>query len=67
MFFFHFPGDVWPDPCVFSDYIQEKSRSWWAQLVKDFMSNDVDGIWNDMNEPAVSNVSFKLSKLLSGN
>ncbi|RZC91283.1 hypothetical protein C5167_027346, partial [Papaver somniferum] len=48
-----FVGDVWPGPCVFPDYTQEKTRSWWANLVKDFVANGVDGIWNDMNEPAV--------------
>ncbi|KMZ74916.1 alpha-glucosidase, family GH31 [Zostera marina] len=46
-------GDVWPGPCVFPDYTQKKTRMWWANLVKDFTSNGVDGIWNDMNEPAV--------------
>ncbi|GJU27357.1 heteroglycan glucosidase 1 [Tanacetum coccineum] len=48
-----FVGEVWPGPCVFPDFTQEKARSWWANLVKDFISNGVDGIWNDMNEPAV--------------
>ncbi|KAK9095626.1 hypothetical protein Scep_027095 [Stephania cephalantha] len=48
-----FVGDVWPGPCVFPDFTQQKTRSWWAELVKDFISNGVDGIWNDMNEPAV--------------
>ncbi|KAK6158548.1 hypothetical protein DH2020_005862 [Rehmannia glutinosa] len=46
-------GEVWPGPCVFPDYTQSRARSWWANLVKDFISNGVDGIWNDMNEPAV--------------
>ncbi|GAY56618.1 hypothetical protein CUMW_173290 [Citrus unshiu] len=45
--------EVWPGPCVFPDYTQSKVRSWWASLVKDFIYNGVDGIWNDMNEPAV--------------
>ncbi|KAK4422453.1 Alpha-glucosidase 2 [Sesamum alatum] len=48
-----FVGDVWPGPCVFPDFTQSGARSWWANLVKDFISNGVDGIWNDMNEPAV--------------
>ncbi|XP_059663103.1 uncharacterized protein LOC132308859 isoform X2 [Cornus florida] len=48
-----FVGDVWPGPCVFPDFTQSKARSWWASLVKDFITNGVDGIWNDMNEPAV--------------
>ncbi|WOL09513.1 hypothetical protein Cni_G18266 [Canna indica] len=48
-----FVGDVWPGPCVFPDFTMERTRLWWANLVKDFISNGVDGIWNDMNEPAV--------------
>ncbi|KAL0327710.1 UNVERIFIED_CONTAM: Alpha-glucosidase 2 [Sesamum angustifolium] len=48
-----FVGDVWPGPCVFPDFTQSSARSWWANLVKDFITNGVDGIWNDMNEPAV--------------
>lgn len=47
---------MWPGPCVFPDFTQSKARSWWAGLVKDFISNGVDGIWNDMNEPAVFKV-----------
>ncbi|GLU05271.1 hypothetical protein SLE2022_223800 [Rubroshorea leprosula] len=54
-----FVGDVWPGPCVFPDFTQSKVRSWWANLVKDFISNGVDGIWNDMNEPAVFKVVSK--------
>ena len=26
---------------------------WWAGLYKDFLATGIDGIWNDMNEPAV--------------
>ncbi|KAG1354201.1 alpha-glucosidase 2 [Cocos nucifera] len=48
-----FVGEVWPGPCVFPDFTQEKARFWWANLVRNFMSNGVNGIWNDMNEPAV--------------
>ncbi|CAH8314348.1 unnamed protein product [Eruca vesicaria subsp. sativa] len=54
-----FIGEVWPGPCVFPDYTNSKTRSWWANLVKDFISNGVDGIWNDMNEPAVFKVVTK--------
>ena len=54
-----FIGEVWPGPCVFPDFTQEKARSWWANLVKDFISNGVDGIWNDMNEPAIFKVIFR--------
>ncbi|XP_078438445.1 heteroglycan glucosidase 1 [Wolffia australiana] len=52
-------GDVWPGPCVFPDYTRQETRQWWAKLVRDFMENGVDGIWNDMNEPAVFRVVTK--------
>ncbi|XP_042039344.1 alpha-glucosidase 2-like [Salvia splendens] len=48
-----FAGEVWPGPCVFPDFTQSRARSWWTDLIKDFSSSSVDGIWNDMNEPAV--------------
>ncbi|KAF2308919.1 hypothetical protein GH714_024092 [Hevea brasiliensis] len=54
-----FIGEVWPGPCVFPDFTQSKVRSWWASLVKDFIPNGIDGIWNDMNEPAVLKVATK--------
>ncbi|CAL5440969.1 unnamed protein product [Camellia sinensis] len=52
-YFVYDSGEVWPGPCVFPDFTLSKTRSWWASLVKDFISKGVDGIWNDMNEPAV--------------
>lgn len=54
-----FVGNVWPGHCVFPDFTQSKTRLWWAGLVKDFISHGVDGIWNDMNEPAVLRVVTK--------
>lgn len=48
-----FVGEVWPGDCVFPDFTRAETRLWWAKLVRDFISNGVDGIWNDMNEPAV--------------
>lgn len=56
-----FLGEVWPGPCVFPDFTQSKARSWWANLVRDFTANGVDGIWNDMNEPAIFKVKFVTS------
>jgi len=46
-------GECWPGPVAFPDFLNKRTREWWAQLVKEFVSNGVDGIWNDMNEPAV--------------
>jgi len=47
-----YEGEVWPGPTVFPDYTQEKTAEWWSKLYQDFMGQDIDGVWNDMNEPA---------------
>lgn len=48
-----FVGDVWPGACHFPDFTRPEVRSWWSGLYKDFMATGIDGVWNDMNEPAV--------------
>ena len=48
-----FIGRVWPGACVFPDFTRAETRGWWASLYRDFVSHGVDGVWNDMNEPAV--------------
>jgi alpha-glucosidase len=50
-----FNGDVWPGSCAFPDFTNPKACSWWSGLYKEFMAKGVDGVWNDMNEPAVFN------------
>ncbi|MEQ8953765.1 MAG: glycoside hydrolase family 31 protein, partial [Gammaproteobacteria bacterium] len=47
-----YEGEVWPGPTVFPDYTQPKTAEWWSDLYRDFMAQDIDGVWNDMNEPA---------------
>lgn len=49
-------GAVWPGECRFPDFTRPETRAWWAGLYKDFVTTGVDGVWNDMNEPAVFNV-----------
>ena len=46
-------GPVWPGDCVFPDFTIPQVRQWWGGLYKNFISMGIDGIWNDMNEPAV--------------
>lgn len=50
-----FHGDAWPGACAFPDFTQPKTVRWWADLYKDFLDKGVDGIWNDVNEPQISN------------
>lgn len=52
-------GEVWPGWCNFPDYTRPEVRTWWQGLYKEFMAQGVDGVWNDMNEPAVFNVKSK--------
>lgn len=54
-----YKGAVWPGQCVFPDYTRPEVRTWWAGLFKDFMANGIDGVWNDMNEPAIFSVASK--------
>jgi alpha-glucosidase len=52
-------GEVWPGKCHFPDYTRKATREWWAGLYKDWIATGIDGVWNDMNEPAVFNVPSK--------
>eukprot|EP01125_Pyxidicula_operculata_P002123 TRINITY_DN12065_c0_g1_i1.p1 TRINITY_DN12065_c0_g1~~TRINITY_DN12065_c0_g1_i1.p1 ORF type:complete len:831 (+),score=75.39 TRINITY_DN12065_c0_g1_i1:184-2676(+) len=50
----NFVGDVWPGPCLFPDFTMKETQEWWASLYPKFVNdNGIDGVWNDMNEPAV--------------
>jgi alpha-glucosidase len=54
-----YKGAVWPGQCVFPDYTRPEVRAWWSGLFKDFMAQGIDGVWNDMNEPAIFSVASK--------
>ena len=49
-----YQGKVWPGYCAFPDFTIPKARTWWAGLYRDFLAKGIDGVWNDMNEPAVN-------------
>ncbi len=46
-------GVVWPGACHFPDFSSPITREWWAQQCAKLLQAGVDGIWNDMSEPAV--------------
>jgi alpha-glucosidase len=50
-----FYGDVWPGKSAFPDFANEKVREWWGHLHQFYTDLGIEGIWNDMNEPAVFN------------
>jgi len=48
-----FTGPVWPGNCYFPDFTSPRVRAWWGDLYKALTDVGVDGVWNDMNEPAI--------------
>jgi len=47
-------GRVWPGVCAFPDFTRPETRDWWAGRVAAFLADaPLDGLWNDMNEPAL--------------
>lgn len=48
-----FIGPVWPGQSAFPDFSKEEVRNWWAKNHSVLFNAGIDGIWNDMNEPAV--------------
>lgn len=44
---------VWPGDCVFPDFTDPKARQWWTEKTANWVAESgVNGLWNDMNEPA---------------
>jgi alpha-glucosidase len=50
-----FFGDVWPGTSAFPDFTEDRVVEWWGQEHKAYTEMGIQGIWNDMNEPAVFN------------
>ncbi|MCR8964284.1 glycoside hydrolase family 31 protein [Brevibacillus halotolerans] len=48
-------GEVWPGISAFPDFSNTNVRKWWGQKQKFYTDMGIEGIWNDMNEPAVFN------------
>ncbi|KAH5411779.1 alpha/beta-glucosidase agdC [Parastagonospora nodorum] len=51
-----YEGSVWPGPTVFPDWFHPNTQKYWDDKFEEFFSPetgvDIDGLWNDMNEPA---------------
>lgn len=45
-------NEVWPGDAVYPDFGNPKVRIWWGEKQKFLIDMGVDGVWNDMNEPA---------------
>ncbi len=49
-----YAANMWAGQCVFPDFLNKETRKWWANRIKKWISDyGIDGIWLDMNEPAV--------------
>lgn len=57
-------GKVWPGYCAFPDFTMPQARAWWSNLYQDFLAKEIDGVWNDMNEPAVNDDDIPESQRL---
>ncbi len=54
----NYEGNVWPGACNFPDFTNEITRAWWGECYKyDILTLNVDGTWNDMNEPSIFDTS----------
>lgn len=53
-----FHGYVWPDKAVFPDFLRPEVRHWWGECHHSLTEIGVAGIWNDMNEPSLSDRPF---------
>lgn len=49
-----FIGVVWPGECVFPDFSRAEVREWWGNRHKGLLEAGVAGIWDDMNEPSLT-------------
>ncbi|WP_080848021.1 glycoside hydrolase family 31 protein [Cytobacillus gottheilii] len=48
-------GPVWPGNSAFPDFTNSEVRKWWGDKYQFYTELGIEGIWNDMNEPAVFN------------
>jgi len=46
-------GAVWPGACHFPDFSKPDARAWWTEQLQYLLSTGIDGVWNDMCEPAM--------------
>jgi alpha-glucosidase len=54
-----FTGYVWPGEALFPDFCSAEVRRWWGDLHAGLCNDGVDGIWCDMNEPAIVDRPFR--------
>jgi len=55
-----FTGYVWPGASLLPDFCRTSTRRWWGDLHASLLDVGVDGIWCDMNEPAIVDRPFEV-------
>lgn len=50
-----YTGDVWPGESTFPDFTEQQVREWWGEQQRFYTDMGIEGVWNDMNEPAIFN------------
>ncbi len=59
-----FEGAVWPGRTRFPDFVRSAVRDWWGERYADFVKRtNVDGFWNDMNEPTIFVTQEELNEM----
>lgn len=48
-------NEVWPGECIYPDFTNSECQNWWGDNHEKLLQAGIDGIWNDMNEPASFN------------
>ena len=49
-----FVGSAWPGACAFPDFSRAEVRAWWGERHRPLLDAGLAGIWDDMNEPGLT-------------
>jgi alpha-glucosidase len=49
-----FTGVIWPGESAFPDFSRAEVRQWWGERQRVLLEAGVAGIWDDMNEPSLT-------------
>lgn len=61
-------GSVWPGRSAFPDFHDPAASAWWQGNVQRWLTEyGIAGIWNDMNEPATTDMSGPIDDVLHNN
>lgn len=61
-----YTGAVWPGEAAFPDFSRADVRAWWGERHRMLLDDGVAGIWDDMNEPTLTDVLMPQASLPYG-